>query len=154
MCHQSVGLIAREIERRGIPTVTLSSAWSITAAVAPPRAVFIDFPLGHTAGKPHDRSLQRHIMIAALSALDGIQTPGEIRSLPFRWAADDDWKATAMRPRASGGGASDAGDDRLPRTAIPQYQLAADRTAAERATRNGHCPTCVFPDQHPASPGS
>jgi hypothetical protein len=139
-----VGLIARELERRGIPTVTLSSAWSITAAVAPPRAVFIDFPLGHTAGKPRDRSLQRHIMIEALSALDGIQTPGTIRRLPFRWAASDDWKDAVMRPAPLAQKRDGAGDDRKPRHATPQYQFPADELAAKRATRHGRCPSCVF----------
>jgi len=37
VCHQSVGLIAREVEQAGIPTLCLSSAWDITFAVRPPR---------------------------------------------------------------------------------------------------------------------
>lgn len=137
-----MGLIAREIERRGIPTVCLSSALSITEAVRPPRAVFIDFPLGHTAGKPHDRALQRHIMIDALSALDGIQVPGTVRKLPYSWSDDDGWKDRVMRPAP--GGPRDKADDRLPRTAQPQYQCDADRAAAEDALNRGGCPGCIF----------
>lgn len=122
-----MGLIAREIEQRGIPTVCLSSAYSITAAVNPPRAVFVDFPLGHTAGKPGDRGLQRHIMIDALSALDGISQPGHIRKLPYRWGADEAWKRTVMRPDPD----ENALDDRVTRSAEPQYQYPEDRAAAE-----------------------
>ncbi|MCZ6710328.1 MAG: selenoprotein B, partial [Gammaproteobacteria bacterium] len=89
MCHQSVGLIAREIEARGIPTICMSSAYSITASVNPPRAAYLDFPLGHTAGKPNDKPLQRKIMIDTLSALDSIQVPGTIRELGYEWSDDD-----------------------------------------------------------------
>lgn len=96
----------------------MSSAYSITAAVNPPRAVFVDFPLGHTAGKPHDKGLQRRIMIDTLSALDGIQTPGTIRTLPYRWSDDEAWKQDA---------APSPSDDRVTRHAEPQYQYPEDR---------------------------
>jgi len=122
-----VGLVAREIELRGIPTVCLSSAWSITAAVNPPRAVFVDFPLGHTAGKRGDKALQRRIMIDTLSALDGIQQPGSIRPLPYRWSASDAWKQNVMRPKPS----TTHVDDRVERSDAPQYQYPEDREAAE-----------------------
>ncbi len=123
-----MGLVAREVEQRGIATVCLSSAYSITAAVKPPRAVFIDFPLGHTAGKRGDKALQRRIMIDTLSALDGIQQPGSIRALPYRWADDEDWKRGVMRPPSNGSHA----DDRAGRNDEPQYQYPEDREAAER----------------------
>ena len=57
-----MGLIAREIERRGIATVSLSSAYSITRAAFAPRAVYLDFPLGRTAGKAGDAVMQRDIV--------------------------------------------------------------------------------------------
>ena len=136
-----MGLIAREIERRGIPTVSMSSAWSITAAVNPPRVVYLDFPLGHTAGKPHDAALQRRIMRDTLEALATIDTPGTIRRLPYRWAADDAWKDLVMRPADPGGS---GGDDRIERHPDPQYQHEADRLAAEAAFERDGCPSCVF----------
>jgi hypothetical protein len=145
VCHQSVGLIAREIERRGIPTISLTSAWSITRAVNPPRAAFVDFPLGHTAGKPDDKPLQRKIMIDTLSALDSIMVPGEIRTLPYQWSADHSWKDRVMRPQPPSDDddevAAHGADDRLERTDEPQYQQAADRRAV--AISDG-CPGCVF----------
>ena len=63
MCHQSVGLIARAVEAAGIPTLSMTSAWSITASVNPPRAAFVDYPLGHTTGQPHDRADQLRIVL-------------------------------------------------------------------------------------------
>lgn len=104
----------------------LSSAWSITASVNPPRAVFVDFPLGRTAGRRGDRSVQRRIMIDALTALDSVQRPGAIIPLPYRWADSDDWKDAVMQPASS-----DAADDRRARDDRPQYQYPEDRDAAE-----------------------
>ena len=70
----------------------MTSALSITRAVAPPRAAFVDFPLGHTTGKPHDRTLQRDLLRDALAAFETIATPGEIVRLPYSWDDDDGWK--------------------------------------------------------------
>tara|TARA_A100001037_G_scaffold129015_1_gene116862 strand:+ start:1520 stop:1957 length:438 start_codon:yes stop_codon:yes gene_type:complete len=140
VCHQSVGLIARALESHGIPTICLSSAYSITAAVRPPRAAFLDFPLGHTAGKPGDKALQRRIMIDTLSALDGIQIPGKIRTLKYRWSEEDAWKKTAMRPQRG----KTASDDRAQRWETPQYQFPEDKTEAQRNLDAGGCPGCIW----------
>ena len=119
----------------------MSSALSITAAVNPPRAVYLDFPLGHTAGKPHDKALQRRILRDTLDALVAIDAPGTIRRLPYRWAGDDAWKDSVMRPGSGG----PAGDDRIERLPDPQYQYGEDRIAAEAALERGGCPGCIFP---------
>ncbi len=115
----------------------MSSARSITAAVNPPRAVFLDFPLGHTAGRAHDKAGQRKIMIDTLSALDSIQAPGTIRDLPYRWQETDDWKETVMRPDPSGR----HNDSRTERDERPQYQLEADRAAVQD---EAGCAGCYF----------
>ena len=126
-----MGLIAREIESQGIPTVSLSSALSITSSVNPPRAVFLDFPLGHTAGKPHDEDLQDAIVEAALKAFETMEEPGSIDRLPFHWADDADWKGSVMRPRPGGADGEGSRDDRSERSGEPQYQSELDRQAAE-----------------------
>jgi hypothetical protein len=91
-----VGLIARAVEEGGIPTISLSSARDITESVKPPRAVFINFPLGHTSGKPFDRDLQMKIIKDAFHALKSIQKPGTIVALPYHWQDDDDsWEKAA-----------------------------------------------------------
>ena len=138
-----MGLIARALEARGIATICMSSAYSITRAVNPPRAVFLDFPLGHTAGRPHDPSGQRHIMVDTLNTLELAQTPGGIRPLKYEWSADHSWKDRVMRP--SGGKAGDqtkkdAEDDRVERFDTPQYQCVEDERMADPS-----CPTCVWP---------
>lgn len=120
----------------------MSSAYSITKAVNPPRAVYLDYPLGRTAGKPHDKGLQRKIMIDTLTVLETIQEPGTIRLLPHRWADQDDWKDGVMRPRP--GSDPKQPDDRIQRFADPQYQTAEDRAEAEARLADGGCPGCVF----------
>src|SRR5258708_5076411 len=50
MCHQSVGLIQSIIEKAGIPTVSVTMLREITKRVAPPRALFVDLPLGYPLG--------------------------------------------------------------------------------------------------------
>lgn len=142
-----MGLIAREIEARGIPTLSMSSALSITRAVNPPRAAYLDFPLGHTAGKPHQGALNRAILRAALSAFETLTRPGQVLMLDYEWQDDDGWKDTVMRPRP---GASRHDDTRVERYPDPQYQSAADRAAAEAALASGGCATCVWLDEVPS----
>ena len=126
-----MGLIARRVEADGIPTLAMSSAFSITRSVNPPRAAFLDYPLGHTTGKPRDAGLQREIVAAALAAFDELDTPGAVKMLPFRWSDDDEWKRNVMLN----------GDTRAERSGQPVYQSEADRRLARDA---GECPTCVF----------
>ncbi|MDP6979679.1 MAG: hypothetical protein QF570_13925 [Myxococcota bacterium] len=132
-----MGLIAREVEGRGIATVSLSSALSITASVNPPRGVYTDYPLGRTAGKPHDPASQDAIVRAAIDVLATASTPGTIRELDLHWSENDAWKDGVMRPQ---GGGEKAEDDRAERTDVPQYQFDADREAVDPA-----CPTCFVP---------
>jgi hypothetical protein len=88
-----VGLIARTVEEGGIPTISLSSARDITESVRLPRSVFINFPLGHTSGKPFDHDLQTKIIKDAFDALKSIKEPGTIVDLPYQWQdGDDSWE--------------------------------------------------------------
>lgn len=131
------------METAGIPTVCLTSALSITESVGVPRGVFLDFPLGHTAGKKHDRSLQRNILIEALAAFEEIQTPGEIKRLPYSWSKDESWRE---RPLGGGSGektAAPSDDFRTSRDPRPQYQHPDDEMAFDRDHQGGACGTCI-----------
>lgn len=135
MCHQSVGLIARAIEESGIPTTSISSAWSITESANPPRAVFTDFPLGHTAGPPGDPATQLDITRAALEATYSIEVPGTILPLAHEWG--EPWKDLARHQ----------GDIRNPRVDTPQYQSDEDRQAAvESHGEELACAVCAAGD--------
>ena len=98
----------------------MSSALDITRAVNPPRAAFLDYPLGHTTGKPQEPALQREILWQALEVFTSLTIPGTVKMLPFIWSADQAWQATAQR----------GPDDRRPRYDTPQYQTEEDRQRA------------------------
>jgi len=89
-----VGLIARAIEEAGISTVSMSSAYDLTALVKPPRTFFVNYPLGHTTGKPFDRENQMAILKSALDTAKDIAEPGAIVELPFIWE-DPFWLVNA-----------------------------------------------------------
>ena len=99
----------------------MTSALDITRSVNPPRAAFLDYPLGHTTGKPCEPVLQREILREALAAFTSLTTPGSVKMLPFQWDSKETWKETAQR----------GPDDRRPRYETPQYQTDADRRRAE-----------------------
>jgi hypothetical protein len=67
----------------------MSSALDITQAVKPPRAVFVNFPLGHQTGKPDQPDLQQQIVRDAMRAFDTITAPGTIVQLPYVWDPND-----------------------------------------------------------------
>ena len=94
-----MGLIARAAESAGISTISMTSALDVTRAVKPPRSVFVNFPLGHQTGKPHQTELQRSIVRGTFRALESITTPGTIVSLPYVWDEEDDgWEDGEYRP--------------------------------------------------------
>lgn len=115
-------LVARHLEANGIPTLCLGSAFDVFAAGRPPRASFVDYPLGHSAGKPFDPADQQDIVRAALRGFETITQAGEIQVLPNRWDASGQWREEAARTRGI--------DTRQPRDETPQFQHADDRTAA------------------------
>lgn len=114
-------LIARHLEAHGIPTLCLGSAFDILEAGNPPRAVFLDYPLGHSAGKPFDPADQESVIRQALAGFDNIKSPGQITILENRWG-DSLWRAEAS--------STEGHDTRQPRDTTPQFQLETDRIAA------------------------
>jgi hypothetical protein len=83
------------VEAAGIPTLCMTSALDITKAVNPPRAVFLNFPLGHQTGKPYQPELQRQIVREAMQAFETINQPGTVFHLPYVWDPNDrTWEET------------------------------------------------------------
>lgn len=91
-----MGLVARFIEDAGIATLTMSVGRDITEQVVPPRAVFVDYPMGNEIGRPGNLDEQRAIVRAAFAALAEMARPGTIVDLPFSLEATDerglDWR--------------------------------------------------------------
>jgi len=70
MCNQTVGLIAAEIERRGIATVCLTLLREVAEKVRPPRTLAVPFAHGYPLGRPGDPAGQRAVILAALGLLE------------------------------------------------------------------------------------
>ena len=117
-----MSLVARHLEANGLPTMVLGSALDILQAGRPPRTTFVDYPLGHSAGKAFDPADQYSIVRAAMLGFTSMTTPGELVRLPNRWADNDDWQRGTASP--------EAGDTREARDDSPRFQLPADRDAA------------------------
>ena len=70
MCNQTVGLLAAELERQGIATVSIQLLRSITEKVRPPRALAVPFRHGFPLDKPKDAERQHAVIEAALRMLE------------------------------------------------------------------------------------
>jgi glycine/betaine/sarcosine/D-proline reductase family selenoprotein B len=92
VCHQTVSLVARHLEANGIATVVMGCAKDIVEHVAVPRFLFSDFPLGNSAGKPHDPDSQALTLELALRVLESAPGAQTTVQSPLRWSADSSWK--------------------------------------------------------------
>jgi D-proline reductase (dithiol) PrdB len=92
VCHQTISLVARHLEAGGISTVVMGCAKDIVEHAAVPRFLFSDFPLGNSAGKPHDSASQAFTLELALRVLETAPGPRTTVQSPLRWSADSAWK--------------------------------------------------------------
>lgn len=150
----------------------MSSARDITRAAWPPRSVYLDYPLGRTAGKPHEPELNLQILRDTFAAFENLRVPGSMAHLHYRWSDSDRWKDRVFAPStkaadlpecavpngddsaeagadagadsiAETGGGGDYEDDRVERHPTPQYQTDEDAAAA-RASHDGEdCLVCA-----------
>ena len=125
ICHQSMSMLARQFEDAGTPTACIVSALDIVRSVKPPRAAFVDYPLGHTAGKPNDPEDQYDIVRSGLDLFASVEQAGTIVDLGKAWDLDPDWKAKTLD--------DDGTDRRGARDTTPRYQLPEDKVLAEGA---------------------
>lgn len=95
----------------------MTSSWVITASANPPRAAYLDYPLGHTAGRPNELAEQIEIATAALTLIGSAIEPGQIVPLPHRWPTE--WKTKARI----------LSDKRSERFDTPQYERSEDELA-------------------------
>jgi hypothetical protein len=64
-----VGAVGHFLEGHGLPTTGISLVRENTAAMRPPRALWVPFPLGRPFGTPHATDFQRDVLRAALELL-------------------------------------------------------------------------------------
>ena len=67
--------VAWYLEEAGIATTGISLVRENTAALRPPRFLWVSFPLGRPLGLPGDAPFQRRVVLAALALLDAAEGP-------------------------------------------------------------------------------
>jgi len=117
-----VSLLARHFEVAGLPTLILGSALDILESGRPPRAQFLNFPLGFEAGPFQDKQTQLEVVRQGLAGFESFTEPG-IKSLEFSWSQG--WKRINQREASA-----TRSDTRSPRNREPQYQTEEDRRLA------------------------
>jgi len=70
MCNQAVGLVAAELERQGVSTVTIQLLREVAKRVRPPRALFVPFRHGYPLDAPAEGARQHAVLEAALRLLE------------------------------------------------------------------------------------
>lgn len=92
VCHQTVSLVARHLEANGIATVVMGCAKDIVEYCGVPRFLFSDFPLGNSAGRPHDPESQELTLELAFVLLETAAEPRTTLQSPLRWGKSAEWK--------------------------------------------------------------
>jgi len=85
LCVQSVCIVARELESRGLPTVSLTLLPELTRIVGAPRALSVRFPFGAPAGDPGNRALHEAVLLEALALLSEAREAGSMRESTLGW---------------------------------------------------------------------
>ena len=75
MCNQAVCLVAAELERRGISTVSICLLRDVAERVRPPRALCVPFRHGYPLDQPGDATRQHRVLEAALRLLETAEMP-------------------------------------------------------------------------------
>lgn len=75
LCHQTLGLVARQIELAGIPTMLVSVDRSVTDLVRAPRTAYYAGEFGSVAGRPHWQQYQLRILDESLRWLESFDQP-------------------------------------------------------------------------------
>ena len=114
-------LIARYFEKKGIPTLIIGSALDILESVRPPRAQFVNYPLGFETGRFKDKINQLEIGREGLNGFERFNEP-TISTMQFEWL--EGWEMVTKREEG-------ILDLRSPRNETPQYQSEIDNTEAE-----------------------
>jgi len=112
----------------------MGSAYDILWRGWAPRTAYLDYPLGHSGGKPFDPADQYARVRAALSLLDCAVPDGEGLLLPIalgEWIEAERWTEGAkdedLNETIGGGGTPKTGlDTRQPRDTVRRYQAESD----------------------------
>lgn len=80
-----MGLVCRLLEEQGIATTYVATGRDLTALVQPPRALFVNHPMGNNFGAPGDTETQTDILKTALAMIHEVSEGGVLEDYPTRW---------------------------------------------------------------------
>lgn len=101
--------------------MVMGSAFDILSSCWAPRVGFVNYPLGHQAGKPFDSADQYRLVKAALEGFQTHTKPGQVNVLEANWADAIDHCDTV-------GGSKEA--VRQKRDTVTRYERQEDMDAA------------------------
>jgi hypothetical protein len=98
-----VPVLARLVERAGIPTVVVTMMPAVADQLLAPRVVGVPFPFGHAFGMRHDREMQWRVLTTAVTVLSGAARPGTRVDVDAEWPvplkeAYKDWQPAEPSP--------------------------------------------------------
>jgi D-proline reductase (dithiol) PrdB len=76
LCHQTLGILARAIEQKGIPTMVVSVDKNLIERIRPPRAAYYTGEFGCVAGKPNWKQYQLRVLDESLRWIETFDQPG------------------------------------------------------------------------------
>lgn len=81
-----MGLVCRLLEEHGIATVYVATGRDLTALIKPPRALFVNHPMGNNFGRAGDAATQTDILRSALAMIHSAEHGGELIDYPTTWS--------------------------------------------------------------------
>lgn len=93
LCHRVVVAIQREVEMVGLPTVLITVAPDQSQQAGPPRAIApVHFKLGNSLGGPHQKDLQRKVLLDALRRWEAREEPGHLWGIAYPEYDSSQWR--------------------------------------------------------------
>jgi hypothetical protein len=80
-----VPVLARHIERAGIPTVVSTMMPDVAQWLLAPRVLGVQVPFGHSFGVAGDDAMHRTILSAGLALFDTADAPGARADVDVEW---------------------------------------------------------------------
>ena len=78
-------MLARRLEREGVPTVVVTMMPDVATALGAPRVVGVEFPFGHAFGVAGDAAMQSRVLGTALTVLAGAASFGTRVDVDLEW---------------------------------------------------------------------
>ena len=91
------------LEERGIATACVATGRDLTEQVKPPRALFVNHPMGNNFGAPGDRAMQTDILRRAIAMIDGVEEGGALLDYPTTWSRPFEYAPGGQRIAAAQG---------------------------------------------------